>query len=276
RGRARAARGQRRARPGRADRAARVRRRAGRRPRVPGADPAAAREQFRQRLRPRDQLAGRRGGPGAEPVPRAQAVERGGWAARRRLDRGHGRFRRLLRGARRRLDLRAARLDHRVDRRAAGGPNASELMDRVGVSVEVVKSAEQKDAGSIFRPLTPSDREMLSGVVMDLYDQFVQVVAEERNLDPATVRQLADGRILSGRQALEYGLVDRIGNLHDALAAAGRMAGLGERPKIIRPPRERITLLDVFLGRATTAALARLVRSIDEWSGPQLKFAVPY
>ena len=155
-------------------------------------------------------------------------------------------------------------------------PNASELMDRVGVSVEVVKSAEQKDAGSIFRPLTPSDREMLSGVVMDLYDQFVQVVAEERNLDPATVRQLADGRILSGRQALEYGLVDRIGNLHDALAAAGRMAGLGERPKIIRPPRERITLLDVFLGRATTAALARLVRSIDEWSGPQLKFAVPY
>src|SRR5688572_20819523 len=53
-------------------------------------------------------------------------------------------------------------------------PDASELMDRVGVSVEVVKSAEQKDAGSIFRPLTPGDREMLASVVMDLYDQFVQ------------------------------------------------------------------------------------------------------
>ena len=155
-------------------------------------------------------------------------------------------------------------------------PNAGELMERVGVSVEVVKSADKKDAGSLFRPMTPEDREMLSGVVMDLYDQFVQVVAEERNLDPATVRQLADGRILSGRQALEYGLIDRIGNLHDALAAAGRMAGLGDRPKIIRPPRERPSLLDVFLGRTTTAALGRLVRSIDEWSGPRLMFAVPY
>jgi len=155
-------------------------------------------------------------------------------------------------------------------------PNASELMDRVGVSVEVVKSADKKDAGSIFRPMTPDDREMLSSVVMDLYDQFVQVVAEERNLDPATVRQLADGRILSGRQALEYGLIDRIGNLHDAVAAAGRMAGLGDRPKIIRPPREGPSLLDVFLGRTTTAALGRLVRSIDEWRGPRVMFAVPY
>lgn len=156
-------------------------------------------------------------------------------------------------------------------------PNASELMDRVGVSVEVVKSAEQKDAGSPFRPLTPADREMLSNVVMDLYEQFVQVVAEERNLDPGTVRELADGRILSGRQALDYGLIDRIGNLNDALAGAGRMAGLGERPKIIRPPRERITLLDVILGRApATAALARLAHSIGEWRGPRLLFAVPY
>src|SRR5690606_19713676 len=127
-----------------------------------------------------------------------------------------------------------------------------------------------------FRPLTPGDREMLSGVVMDLYDQFVQVVADERDLDPDAVRQLADGRILSGRQALEYGLIDRIGNLHDALAAAGRMAGLGDRPRVIRPPRERFTFLDLFLGRTTTAALARLVRSLDQSGGPQLKFAVPY
>lgn len=155
-------------------------------------------------------------------------------------------------------------------------PDASELMDRVGVSVEVVKSAEQKDAGSIFRPLTPGDREMLTGVVMDLYDQFVQVVADERGLDPDVVRQLADGRILSGRQALQYGLIDRIGNLHDALAAAGRMAGLGDRPKIIRPPSDRPTLLDIFLGRATTAALARLVRSVDGWAGPRIQFTVPY
>jgi protease-4 len=155
-------------------------------------------------------------------------------------------------------------------------PNASELMAKIGVQVDVVKSAEHKDAGSPFRPLTPEDREMLAGVVVDLYEQFVEVVATERNLDPDVVRRIADGRILSGRQALEYGLVDRIGNLHDALAAAGRMAGLGERPRVVRPPRDEFTLLDLILGRGTTGALGRLARSLGDAAEPRLKYAVPY
>lgn len=155
-------------------------------------------------------------------------------------------------------------------------PNVSELMDRVGVQMEVVKSAEHKDIGSPFRPVTPEDRQILSAVVADVYDQFVEAVANERGLSREQVRAVADGRILSGRQALEWGLVDRLGNLRDAIDAAGRMAGLGEDPAIVRPPEERgFTLLDLLLGRGGSGVLTDWGRPL-EWLGvPRLKFVVP-
>ena len=106
-------------------------------------------------------------------------------------------------------------------------PDASELLDKVGVRMQVVKSAEHKDTGSPFRPITEEDRAVLDSLVRDVYRQFVEVVAEERSLDATSLGRVADGRVLSGRQALESGLIDRIGNVHDALASAGVMAGTG-------------------------------------------------
>ncbi|HEX7049613.1 MAG TPA: signal peptide peptidase SppA [Longimicrobiales bacterium] len=155
-------------------------------------------------------------------------------------------------------------------------PEVSDLMAKVGVEMQVVKSAEHKDIGSPFRPLTPEDRELLHSLVEDVYSQFVDVVARERGLEPATVRRLADGRILSGRQALQQGLIDRLGNYRDALAAAGRMAGLGENPRVVRPPENDFTLLDLLLGRGTTSSLAHLVRPLRPAGGPRLKFVVPF
>jgi len=136
-------------------------------------------------------------------------------------------------------------------------PDASGLMQKVGLRMQTVQSAEHKDAGSPFRPLTDGDRAVLESVVVDVYEQFVAVVAEERGLDPATVRQVADGRILSGRQALQHGLIDRLGNIDAAVAAAGRMADLGERPRIVYPPEERATIWDVLLGRSAVQAAVR-------------------
>jgi protease-4 len=155
-------------------------------------------------------------------------------------------------------------------------PNAAELMDRVGVSVETVQSAEHKDIGSPFRPITPEDRTILQSLVTDVYEQFVEAVAEERSLPAETVRQVADGRILSGRQALERGLVDRIGNLHDALATAGEMTGLGSDPAVARPPEASFTFLDLLLGRGTAKLLGSVVRPLDPASGPRLKYVVPW
>jgi len=139
-------------------------------------------------------------------------------------------------------------------------PDASELLQKVGVRMQTVQSADHKDAGSPFRPLTDGDRALLEALVRDVYEQFVAVVAEERHLSPAAVRQVADGRILSGRQALQRGLIDRLGNLDAAVAAAGRMTRLGEHPRTVYPREERPTIWDVLLGRgAVHAVVERLV-----------------
>jgi protease-4 len=136
-------------------------------------------------------------------------------------------------------------------------PDASGLLQKVGLRMQTVQSAEHKDAGSPFRPLTDSDRQLLEALVRDVYEQFVAVVAEERRLAPEAVRQVADGRILSGRQALQQGLIDRLGNIDAAVAAAGRMAGLGDRPRTVYPPEERATIWDVLLGRSAVQSAVR-------------------
>jgi len=88
---------------------------------------------------------------------------------------------------------------------------ASGLLKTLGVSVEDITSGPLKDQPSYTKPLTPEGREVLHGLVMDLYDQFVEMVAVGRHMDPDKVRALADGRAYTGRQALKLGLVDAIG-----------------------------------------------------------------
>lgn len=154
-------------------------------------------------------------------------------------------------------------------------PQAYDLLHKLGVGVEVVKSAEFKDIGSPFRPFSPDDRAVVESLIQDVYEQFVEVVATERNLPLESVRPLADGRVLSGRQALEAGLVDRIGNLTDALSTVGRMAGLGDDPRIVWPSKPKFSLLDMILGRGATSNLAKLVQSVERSGGPSLKFVVP-
>lgn len=136
-------------------------------------------------------------------------------------------------------------------------PDASALLQKVGVRMQTVQSAEHKDLGSPFRPLNEGDRALLESLVRDVYEQFVAVVAQERRLPEAAVRQVADGRILSGRQALRERLIDRLGNLDAAVAAAGRMANLGEQPRTVYPSVARPTIWDVLFGRSTVQALVR-------------------
>ncbi|MBI4409678.1 MAG: signal peptide peptidase SppA [Gemmatimonadetes bacterium] len=155
-------------------------------------------------------------------------------------------------------------------------PDVSGLLGKVGVEVAVVKSAEHKDIGSPFRHLSPEDRQIIGALVEDVYQQFVEVVVQERRLPPAEVQSIADGRILSGRQALQHGLVDRIGNVQDAVAAVGRMTGLGEDPRVVRPKEEEFTLLDLLLGRGAAAVLSRVAQPLEEHAGPRLKFVVPH
>lgn len=143
-------------------------------------------------------------------------------------------------------------------------PNVEELMDKVGVRMEVVMAGEQKDLGSPFRTMGPEDREILNALVTDVHEQFIEAVASAREIPVDEVRTLADGRVLSGRQALDAGLIDRLGNLDDAIGVAGRLAGLGSTPRVVRPQREERTwLLDVLLGESTARALQQLVTRVS-------------
>lgn len=116
-------------------------------------------------------------------------------------------------------------------------PNIEGLLKKLGVSVDVVKSADYKDIGSPYRPMLPEEKELLKGTILDVYDQFVSVVAEDRKMPKDSVLKLADGRIFTGRQAKACGLVDTLGTLNDAVAIAGGLAGLGPEPRIARAPR---------------------------------------
>lgn len=126
---------------------------------------------------------------------------------------------------------------------------ADQLMEKVGVEYETVKSGEFKGVGSMDREMTEQEELMLRSVVMDTYEQFVQAVADGRNMDVDRVRELADGAIFTGHQALNYGLIDTLGGLHEAVLMAADLAGIEGEPEIVRPykPRE-VTIFDL-LGR---------------------------
>lgn len=130
-------------------------------------------------------------------------------------------------------------------------PELEEVLKKVGIRFEVVKSGAHKDIGSPFRPMTEEERRIMQAMVDDVYEQFVEVVSSERNLDPDTVRALADGRVFSGRQALQLGLVDANGSLQDAVDMAGRMCGLGDNPRTTRPRKTRTSLIDMLTETAT-------------------------
>jgi protease-4 len=116
-------------------------------------------------------------------------------------------------------------------------PQLYGAMDKLGVKVEVVKSATHKDIGSPFRPMTDSDRGLLQGVVNDAYQQFVQVVSSEREIPEDSVRGFADGRLMTGRQALALGLVDTLGTFEEAKRIAADYCGLKGEPRLIKPAR---------------------------------------
>jgi len=92
----------------------------------------------------------------------------------------------------------------------------SGLLGKIGISTDAIVSGPLKDQPSFTKPMSPEGRQVLQALVMDMYDQFVGMVATGRHMDPARVRELADGRAYTGHQALKLGLVDQIGDEHDA------------------------------------------------------------
>lgn len=136
-----------------------------------------------------------------------------------------------------------------------------ELMKKLGMDQEVIKSGEYKDAGSIYRKLTTAERELFQETIDDVYDQFLDAIFEGRqhkDLTREQIKGIADGRLLSGRQALEGKLVDQLGDLSDAIEYTGKLVGIEGKPRVIKI-ETRMPLFDRLIRRFPGSKLDQII-----------------
>lgn len=136
--------------------------------------------------------------------------------------------------------------------------------EKLGIKFNVFKSGKFKDSGSPVRKMTSQDSLQIQNLIMDSYDQFVEAVAEGRDMSVEQIKIYADGGVFTGRQAKEIGLVDELGNLEDAVAYAAEISGIKGEPSLYEYKdsdkfsiwelltEDASVLIDKFLVRATT------------------------
>jgi len=124
-----------------------------------------------------------------------------------------------------------------------GYTNFEGLLDKIGLTPVVIKSGEFKDMGSPTRKMTPQERKTLQYFVDQTHRQFVAAIAKGRDMELSAVEKLADGRIYTGEEALKQGLIDRLGNLEDAIEWAGRLAGVEGKISAVYKREEKFSFL---------------------------------
>ncbi len=134
------------------------------------------------------------------------------------------------------------------------------LLEKIGVKGMVIKAGEYKDMGSPFRDMTAQEKKLLQSVMDDVHAQFIQAVAEGRGLPLATVQAIADGRIFTGRQAMDLKLVDQLGDLEESIQAAADLAGIKGKPRVVKREK-KIPFLEM-LREESTAWIADIVTRV--------------
>ncbi len=129
--------------------------------------------------------------------------------------------------------------------------NYGDLVRWAKLKEEVIKSGEFKDTGDPARDLTPAERAYLQGMVMNMKDQFVAAIASGRGLKVEDVMALADGRVWTGQQALPLKLIDQVGDFEAAVKDTAKAVGIKGEPALVRPAKERFSLLDLVFGDAS-------------------------
>ena len=143
--------------------------------------------------------------------------------------------------------------------------NAKRLMEKIGLQPEVIKAGEYKDIGSPARAMTKKEKSLLQSVVSDVHQQFIEAVAIGRDISIEEVTKIADGRILTGRQAHSLNLVDQMGGLQVSIEQLAKKVGIIGIPKIIKE-KPRIDLLERILKAAINQPL------MDNSSIPSLQY----
>lgn len=144
--------------------------------------------------------------------------------------------------------------------------NFEDLLSKIGLTPVVVKSGEYKDTGSPVRKMTKEERKILQNFVNQIHKQFIIAVAEGRNMDQSEVEPLADGRIFTGEEAKNLGLIDRIGNLEDAVEWAGRMAGIEGKISAVYARKKKLPFLKYIID-STLKDLVNNISNPHIWGG---------
>ena len=147
-----------------------------------------------------------------------------------------------------------------------------ELMKKVGVRSSVIKSGKFKDIGSPARDMTAEERQLIQGIIDDIYDQFVRSISENRKIPLDSIMKIADGRIFSGRQAYQLKLVDELGGLQDAVLIAGRLSGIAGKPEVIYAKKKKTGILRYVIENMTSIVAGELRKTTIESRGAQYLF----
>mgnify|MGYP003588729545 CR=1 FL=1 len=136
--------------------------------------------------------------------------------------------------------------------------NAESLMEKIGLKSSVVKSGKFKDIGSPVRPMTTEEQALIQDLVDDTYDQLLEVISRDRKIPREALKQLADGRVFTGRQAQKLGLVDDLGDMGHAVRMAGKLAGIKGTPELVYPTKKKATYWELLMEKAAAALVGEL------------------
>ena len=141
-----------------------------------------------------------------------------------------------------------------------GYTNFRELLDKIGMVPVVIKSGPYKDTGSPTREMRADERELLEAVTHGIHEQFVSAIAEGRGMDRDLVAAAADGRIYTGEQAKERGLIDRLGNFEDALDWAGELGGIEGNVVPVYVRKDKLSLLQYLLSSSLPDWMSSIIQ----------------
>lgn len=136
--------------------------------------------------------------------------------------------------------------------------NLEDALNHLGIKGVVIKSGKFKDTFSPLRPMTEEERAFLQAYIDNIFHQFLRDVAEGRKMPESEVLKIADGRIITGEQALGLKLIDGLGNMEDAIDKAAELAGIEGEPNVIYPEKERPSLLTYLLSEVQDGISERI------------------
>jgi len=147
-----------------------------------------------------------------------------------------------------------------------GFANFQELLRKIGMVPVVIKSGQYKDIGSPVREMTKDERSILQNLSNQIHRQFIVDIADGRGMDLSKVEAIADGRIFTGEEAKNLGLIDRLGNLEDAIEWAGRMGGIKGKISAVYVPKKKFSILN-FIAESSVKEIVNMMINPSLYAG---------